>query len=76
MAAQQTILFTVIPRGGRTEGDTLPVSVIVSPRLGGEDRLGAYPDWVRWTRRLQEVGLGGRRRFGCGIFVPPPRREA
>lgn len=26
--------------------------------------------------RLQEAGLGGRRRFGCGVFVPPPRREA
>lgn len=23
---------------------------------------------------LQEHGLGGRRRLGCGIFVPPPRR--
>lgn len=23
--------------------------------------------------RLQEVGLGGRRRFGCGIFVPAGR---
>lgn len=23
--------------------------------------------------RLQERGLGGRRRFGCGLFVPTPR---
>jgi CRISPR-associated protein Cas6 len=24
--------------------------------------------------RLQEAGLGGRRRFGCGVFVPAVRR--
>jgi CRISPR-associated protein Cas6 len=23
--------------------------------------------------RLQEVGIGGRRRFGCGVFLPWPR---
>jgi CRISPR-associated protein Cas6 len=25
--------------------------------------------------RLQEEGLGGRRRFGCGVFVPVPKTE-
>ncbi len=25
--------------------------------------------------RLQEVGLGGRRKLGCGVFVPHPRND-
>ena len=33
MAATQTVLFTVIPRGLSLNGTTLPVSVVVSPRL-------------------------------------------
>jgi CRISPR-associated protein Cas6 len=24
--------------------------------------------------RLQQGGIGGRRRFGCGLFVPDPGR--
>lgn len=33
------------------------MSVIVSPRLRGESKLGAYPDWVQWTQLLRERGL-------------------
>ncbi|GAB4429679.1 MAG: hypothetical protein Kow0031_10270 [Anaerolineae bacterium] len=57
MATEQTILFTVIPRGLSVNSDPMPVSVVVSPRLVGEDKLGAFPDWLGWTRRLQERGL-------------------
>lgn len=57
MAAEQTAIFTVIPRGLSAAGDTMPVSVLVSPRLRGEDRLGAFPDWLAWTRRLKDEGL-------------------
>lgn len=56
MASQQ-ILFTVMPRGIAHGTGALPVSVYVSPRLSGEDRLGAYPDWLRWTANLQANGL-------------------
>ena len=56
MAATQTILFTGVPRISENTG-TLPVSVFVSPRLVGEQRLGAFPDWVDWTRQLKERGL-------------------
>jgi hypothetical protein len=52
--ATQTVLFTAVPRGIRVEGDTLPVSVVVSPRLMGDSRLGAFSDWLQWTRRLQD----------------------
>ena len=56
MASQQ-ILFTVMPRGMVRGTDVLPVSVLVSPRLFDADRLGAFPDWLDWTGRLQTVGL-------------------
>ncbi len=64
MATSQTVLFTVMPRGISLNGRTLPVSIVVSPRLRGADRLGAYPDWVDWTQKL----ASGRTRFTlrCG----------
>jgi len=55
--AQQTILFTVMPRGIQVNPDRPGVSVFVSPRLAGETKLGAYPDWLEWTARLKEEGL-------------------
>ena len=57
MAPEQTILFTIIPRGISVNSATLPVSVVVSPRLVGESKLGAFPDWLEWTRRLKENGM-------------------
>jgi hypothetical protein len=57
MAATQTVLFTVMPRGISVNPETLPVSVLVSPRLVGANNLGAFPDWVAWTSRLKELGL-------------------
>lgn len=53
MAADQSVLFTIIPRGVTVTGDTLPVSVLVSPRLRGGDHLGQFPDWLTWTAQLQ-----------------------
>ena len=52
MASQQ-ILFTVMPRGIVSRGGDLPVSVYVSPRLTGSQRLGDFPDWRYWTELLQ-----------------------
>lgn len=57
MATTQTIVTTVIPRGVAVNADLLPVSVFVTPRLRGADTLGAFPDWLLWTRRLAEHGL-------------------
>jgi hypothetical protein len=57
MATEQTILFTVMPRGISLNGATRPVSVLVSPRLDGAHRLGAFPDLLNWTRRLRDDGL-------------------
>lgn len=56
MASAQ-LVFTVMPRGLTADRDLLPVSVYVSPRLVGADRLGAFPDWLRWTERLVTSGL-------------------
>ncbi len=55
--AKQTILFTVMPRGLALNPTMLPVSVYISPRLTGEDFLGAYPDWLSWTAALKKGGL-------------------
>jgi hypothetical protein len=57
MAPTQTILFTVMPRSLSISGERLPISVYVSPRLMGESVLGAFPDWLDWTARLQEGGM-------------------
>ena len=57
MASEQTVVLTVVPRGLNIDPKTMPVSVVVSPRLLGDDHLGAFPDWLKWTRRLKEKGL-------------------
>jgi hypothetical protein len=53
----QTILFTVMPRGVNIDPARLPVSVLVSPRLTGAAKLGAFPDWLDWTGRLKTNGM-------------------
>jgi hypothetical protein len=53
----QTILFTAMPRGITLQGETLPVSVLVSPRLFGDTRLGKFRDWLNWTAHLKKHGL-------------------
>ena len=63
MAAAHTVLFTVLPRGVSLNPAALPVSVFVSPRLTGDDRLGAFPDWVDWPGRLAN---GLALTFQCG----------
>lgn len=57
MPTEQTILFTVMPRGISLNSPTKPVSIFVSPRLDGADKLGAFPDWLNWTRHLRDDGL-------------------
>jgi hypothetical protein len=57
MPPEQRILFAVMPRGIAVDADALPVSVIVTPRLRGPDRLGQYDDWRHWTERLSAHGL-------------------
>ncbi|KPV50294.1 hypothetical protein SE17_27770, partial [Kouleothrix aurantiaca] len=64
MAPSQTLFFTIMPRGTSLDADPLPVSVLVSPRLVGETRLGAFADWLGWTRLLAERGL--QLRVDCG----------
>ncbi|ARP89274.1 hypothetical protein CAL14_02340 [Bordetella genomosp. 9] len=55
--ARQSLLFTVFPRAVSVVRDTLPVSVLVSPRLTGAPALGDFPDWLHWAQRLRQDGL-------------------
>jgi len=57
MATEQSLIFTVVPRDGAAHGDTVALSVVVSPRLRGGRHLGQFPDWLDWTGRLAEQGL-------------------
>jgi len=57
MATEQSLMFTVVPRDGIVDGDAVVLSVVVSPRLRGGDRLGEFADWLDWTGRLAENGL-------------------
>jgi hypothetical protein len=70
MAAIQTILCTVIPRGVSLNAETLPVSIFFAPRLiddqlppNAQTRLGEFPDWLNWTEQRQSQGL--RVTFEC-----------
>ncbi|HKB89684.1 MAG TPA: hypothetical protein VKC60_04100, partial [Opitutaceae bacterium] len=78
MTTEQTILFTVMPRGISINRDPLPLSVFIAPRLGGADKLGAFADWLRWTRNLKEAGLELELRCGANTFTtaidPTPLR--
>ena len=50
-------MFTAMARGIAIDQPTLPVSVLVSPRLAGAPTLDAFPDWLRWTQHLKDDGL-------------------
>ena len=78
--ANQTILFTVMPRGMRLNPETLPISVHVSPRLYDGDRLGYFPDWLNWTADLANNGLAltfqrGNRKLTLEIDRAPLRPD-
>ncbi len=63
MAATQLVIVTPVPQGLQLDPDTIRVSVLFSPRLSGADTLGAFPDWLHWTRKLARAGLTIR--FEC-----------
>ena len=71
MASEQTILFTVMPRGISLNSATAPVSVFVSPRLDGAGHLGAFPDWLNWTQHLRDDGLKLEVHCGANTRVFP-----
>jgi hypothetical protein len=57
MATEQSLIFTVVPFDGIVTGDSVTLSVVVSPRLRGGERLGEFDDWLNWTERLTVNGL-------------------
>ena len=71
MPPEQTILFTVMPRGISLDSPHKPVSIFVSPRLDGAGRLGEFPDWVTWTQHLQDDDLELEIRCGTETRVFP-----
>ncbi|HEY5182261.1 MAG TPA: hypothetical protein VIJ07_21230, partial [Dermatophilaceae bacterium] len=64
MANTQLIIFTAVPQNLVFDPDTIKVSVLVSPRLSGDDHLGPYGDWLNWTQRRLDSGL--KLTFECG----------
>src|ERR1019366_8383079 len=64
MANTQLIIFTAVPQNLVFDPDTIKVSVLVSPRLSGDDHLGSYGDWLNWTQRRLDGGL--KLTFECG----------
>jgi len=62
--ANQTVLFTVLPRGLSVNPTRFSVSVYVSPRLQGASKLEQFPDWLDWTQQLTERGM--KLAFRCG----------
>ena len=81
MATAQAVIFTAVPRGINIDSQAMPVSVVVSPRLSGDEtRLGAFPDWPAWTARLKDAGLTltfrcAGRSFDAGIDTNVLRPE-
>lgn len=72
----QTIMFTAMPRALSIDPATLPISVLVSPRLAGAPTLGSFPDWLNWTEHLKTNGLQvtfatGGRTHTLGIDTDP-----
>lgn len=57
LPANQTLLLTVMPGPPSVVGDTLPVSVVVSPRLTGAPTLDAFADLLAWTSLLKNSGM-------------------
>lgn len=58
MAISHMVVFTPVPTASITSNaSTVPVSVLVSPRLSGSELLGDYDDWLYWTKRLLSFGL-------------------
>lgn len=58
MATSQMIVLTPIPTVSvNVNADTVPVSVLVSPRLSGSTKRGDYGDWLHWTERVRTFGL-------------------
>lgn len=52
------LLFSVVPLDGIYRDGTVKLSVVVSPRLSGGDRLGDYPgSMLQWTRMVRQQGL-------------------
>ena len=64
MANEQLIIFTAVPQNLAFDPASIKVSVLVSPRLSGDDHLGPYADWLSWTQRRVDDGL--TLTFECG----------
>jgi hypothetical protein len=64
MPNTQLMIFTAVPQNLVFDPGTIKVSVLVSPRLSGDDHLGGYADWLNWTQRRLDNGL--KLTFECG----------
>lgn len=81
MAQTETIVWVALPNGASLDTDgrtTARLSVFVSPRLRGAARLGDFPDFLEWPRRLLDdelsfsVAVDGGPVLPARLAGPPP----
>src|SRR5437762_716069 len=53
----QELIYTVVPQNLALNSTTIPVSILVSPRLQGAATLNSFNDLLHWTKRLKDNGL-------------------
>lgn len=56
--AQQSFIWTALPNGYTSDGQSLRISVIISPRLDAKDqaqKLSTFPDWIDWPATLKKA---------------------
>ena len=68
--ARQSLLWTALPNGYSDDGESLRVTVLVSPRLEAEtdpEQLGTFPDFEVWPATV--AGSSFTIRYGGAAFV-------
>lgn len=56
--ARQSLVWTALPNGYTADGQSLRLSVLLSPRLDPEaalQRLDSFSEWVNWPQTLQQA---------------------
>ncbi|PWT85161.1 MAG: hypothetical protein C5B56_14465 [Proteobacteria bacterium] len=55
--ASQTLIFATLPNGLDAKNKKLKLSLYLTPRLDGAATLAAFPDFLHWTRQVQDHGI-------------------
>ncbi|MGA7409600.1 MAG: hypothetical protein WBW33_03885 [Bryobacteraceae bacterium] len=55
--ASQTLIFATLPNGLDAKNKKLKLSLYLTPRLDGAATLSAFPDFLHWTKQVQDHGI-------------------